>query len=297
MLESGLPARRAVRSVSVPLAELPTAAVLAWLRLRDILRGLLGGDLVAVWGYGARAFADPPRGLGDIDTWVVVAREPDAATAARIQEAREAVGRDATANLDVSIVLEADAARPELPRDVVRPERRYEAWAFHRAHWLAGRYVQVHGKRPEEIVPAPAWSEIERAMRLELDHLERHVAAGDDRDLYEASYALLNGSRILRDLATRDVVVSKRAAAMWALEHLPQRWHDAIRAATRAYDGEATPEDAEVLRAAMPSFVALVRENLVRAAQQREGEITDEGHHEARDNPHGTAPGRTHGDS
>ena len=49
---------------------------------------------------------------------------------------------------------------------------------------------------------------------------------------------------------------------MWALEHLPERWHEAIRAAGRAYDAEATPRDAEVLRETMAGFVAMVRERL-----------------------------------
>jgi hypothetical protein len=49
---------------------------------------------------------------------------------------------------------------------------------------------------------------------------------------------------------------------MWALDHLPESWHGAIRAADRAYDGEATPRDAEVLRSTMAPFVAMVRERL-----------------------------------
>jgi hypothetical protein len=47
---------------------------------------------------------------------------------------------------------------------------------------------------------------------------------------------------------------------MWALEHLPERWHGAILAADRCYDGAGTEEDEEVLRGAMAPFVAMVRE-------------------------------------
>ena len=46
------------------------------------------------------------------------------------------------------------------------------------------------------------------------------------------------------------------------MKHLPHRWHEAIRAADRAYDGDPTEHDEEVLREAMAPFVAMVRERL-----------------------------------
>lgn len=110
-------------------------------------------------------------------------------------------------------------------------------------------------------MPAPTWQELKVAERLELEHLERHVAAGED-DPYEASYAILNGSRILYGMENRDVVISKRGAGAWALEHLPERWHAAIRAASRAYDAEPSAEEPELLRTAMAPFVAMVRERM-----------------------------------
>jgi hypothetical protein len=228
--------------VSVPVADLPTTALLAWLRLRDELRVILGGDLIALWGYGARALPDPPLRLGDVDAFAVVRRAPSRPLARRIQSAQKAIARDLGTDLDVGYVLTRDAARRDLPHDALRADRVYETWALHRAHWLAGRHVLLHGKPPDEIVPRPSWAELKRGLQLELEHLERHVAAGDD-DLYETSYAILNGSRILYSSANRDVVVSKREAGAWALEHLPARWHRAVRAALRAYDGEATAAD------------------------------------------------------
>lgn len=56
------------------------------------------------------------------------------------------------------------------------------------------------------------------------------------------------------------MAISKRAAGAWALQHLPDRWHPALRAAARAYDGQATPDDAALLAADMAPFVAMVRE-------------------------------------
>lgn len=225
------------------------------------MHGILGDDLVALWAHGGTTFADRPRRAGDLDTYAVVDRPPDEPTACRIEVAHTAIARDNGVDWDAWYVLADDARRPESPRHAFRAERRDTSWAIHRAHWLAGRYVHLHGQEPGEIVPAPTWAELEADLRGELDHLERHVADGDD-DPFEATYAIFNGSRILRALATGNVVISKRSAGAWSLEHLPARWHAAIHAAGRAYDAQATPEDAELLATEMAPFVAMVRKRL-----------------------------------
>jgi hypothetical protein len=56
----------------------------------------------------------------------------------------------------------------------------------------------------------------------------------------------------------------------WGLENLPSRWHEAIRAAGRSYDGAARPEDNEVSRVARAPFVEMVRQRLP-AKQHRSG--------------------------
>ena len=118
---------------------------------------------------------------------------------------------------------------------------------------------------------APSWPDIETALSRELEHLERHVLEGDD-DPFEATYAIWNGSRILHSIGAGDLAISKRSAGMWALDHLPARWHGAICAADRAYDGMATPDDEEVLRREMAPFVAMVRERLPLVEPRAEGE-------------------------
>jgi hypothetical protein len=248
--------------MSVSLDQVPAIAVAGWVRVRDELRTILGEDLVALWGYGARAFPDPPHLLGDVDTWAVLNRAPQESTARLIRDTVEVIARDVRIALDTRFILLGDASRSELPRNALHPDSSVDvSWAFLRAHVLAGDYVLLHGKKAEDIVPAPTWPELDAALRSELEHLERHVAAGDD-DLYEAAYAMLNGSRILYSIETRDVVISKRAAGAWATQHLPDRWHEAVRAAGRAYDGEAALEDIEVLQTAMAPFVAMVRQRL-----------------------------------
>jgi hypothetical protein len=120
-------------------------------------------------------------------------------------------------------------------------------------------------------VRPPTPRELRYALDRELEHLERHVAEGDADDPDEATYAIWNGARILYTLATGNPVVSKRSAGEWALSELPTRWHAAIRAAGRAYDGLGTAADREVLQAAMGPWVRMVRRRLPRAPGRTAG--------------------------
>lgn len=247
--------------MSVSLDEIPEVARSAWIRLRDELHKILGNDLVALWAHGGTTFPDRPRRSGDLDTYAVLDHPPGKQTWRSIEEAHAIIGREDGVDWDAWYVLAHDARRREFPHHAFRQGRRDTSWAIHRAHWHAGQYVCLYGREPDKIVPAPTCPEIEGDLRGELEHLERHVANGDD-DPFEATYAIFNGSRILHAVETGNVVLSKRSAGAWALERLPRRWHAAIQAAGRAYDAEATPEDAEVLRTAMAPFVAMVRTRL-----------------------------------
>jgi hypothetical protein len=245
----------------VSVDEVTQVARDAWLRLRDELLAVLGDDLVAIWAYGSAVAPDRPLRAADLDTHVIVQRRPDVETARRIEDAHDTIERESGHEWDTWYIVADDARRPEPPPHAFREGRRDTAWAVHRAHWLAGKYVQVFGQEPADIVPSPTWPELEADLDRELEHIERHIDEGDT-DPYEASYAILNGSRILHSIETRNVVLSKRAAGTWALEHLPARWHAAIRAADRAYDNQATAEEAELLASEMGPFVAMVRERL-----------------------------------
>jgi hypothetical protein len=247
--------------MSVSLDEVPEVARDAWLRLRDELQHILGDDVIAIWAYGSTVGHDRPHRPADLDTHVIVQRRPDAQIARKIDDAHDALERESGLAWDAWYIVADDARRPEPPPHAFREGRRDTAWAVHRAHWLAGQYVLVHGREPADVVPPPTWPELEADLDRELEHMERHVAEGDT-DPYEASYAILNGSRILHSIETRNVVLSKRAAGTWALEHLLARWHPALEAAARAYDAQATPEDALLLAADMAPFVANVRERM-----------------------------------
>jgi hypothetical protein len=243
------------------LDSLPDVARNAWARLRDELQAILGDDLVAIWAYGSTIGSDRPDRPADLDTHVILKRRPEAQAAQKITDPVDAIAAEAGVEFDVWFIALEDARKPDHPPHAFREGRRDTSWALHRSHWLAGRFVQIHGPEPAEIVPPPTWPEIQVDLDRELEHIERHVAEGDT-DPYEAAYAILNGSRILHSLDTHSPVLSKREAGGWALDHLPDRWHPAIRAGLRAYDERASAEDTELLGAEMAPFVAMVRERL-----------------------------------
>jgi len=240
---------------------MPGVARTAWTQLRDELQAILGEDLVAMWAHGGTTFAGGPPRPADLDTYVIVARPPDEQTAQRIEEAHDAIAEELGVEWDAWYVLADDARRREPPRHAYRDGKRDTAWAINRAHWLAGRFIHLFGTAPADLVPPPTRDELDVDLSRELEHIERHVAEGDT-DPYEATYALLNGSRILHALETGDVAISKRAAGAWAIQHLPARWHPALHAAARAYDGQATPADEARLAEEMAPFIAMVREHL-----------------------------------
>lgn len=245
----------------ITLDHVPEVARIAWARLRDALKEILGDDLAALWAHGGTIASAGQLYAGDLDTHVILARRPDEEMARHLDEAQDAIARELGVELDTWYILAQGARRSVPPRHAFREGRRDTSWALHRAHWLAGRYLLLHGPEPAEIVPAPTWAEIEPELSRELEHIERHVLEGDT-DPREATYAILNTSRILHTLEAGDAAISKREAGRWALEHLPDRWQPALHAAMRAHAGQATAEDVSILASEMAAFVALARERL-----------------------------------
>jgi hypothetical protein len=256
----------------VSLDALPATARGAWQDLTDALLRVLGANLTAVWAYGGTISAADEPHAADLDTYVLVARTPTAADVAAIQAAHDTIAREREVEWDAWYVLAADARHPDPPRHAYRAGSRDTSWAINRAHWLDGRYAALHGPAPAEVVPAPTPREIRAELSRELEHIERHVVEGDT-DPYEATYALLNGSRILHAVETGQVAVSKYAAGVWALERLSARWHPALRAAQRAYTGRASDDDVALLATEMAPFVAFVRKRLPLSEPRPPGEL------------------------
>ena len=259
----------------LPTSALPPTALAAAEALRDALLAILRDDLVAMWVDGGTTFANRPLVTGDLDIVAVLdhltadERDPNvwqhdpASRASRVLAAHQAVEREHGLDIDGNYLVRSEMGSHDRPGAAFVAARRHNGWPIVRDHWLAGQYVHLHGDvRPEDLVVAPTPEDMRRALSRELEHLERHVHEGDAADPYEATYAIWNGCRILATLATGSAVRSKRSAGDWGLANLSDRWHPAIHAAGRSYDGAASAEDHELLRTTMPRFVEMVREQL-----------------------------------
>jgi hypothetical protein len=65
-----------------------------------------------------------------------------------------------------------------------------------------------------------------------------------------------------RSTSPLDAAMKGCVGSNGALEHLPERWQEAVRAAGRVYDGEAWARGEEVLGETMAPFVAMVCQHL-----------------------------------
>jgi hypothetical protein len=245
--------------MSVPLESLPQVVQIACVQLRKGLLEILGDDLVALWVYGAVTFEDRPRRLGDVDTHAVLRHPLNQNTTQAIDALHTYTAREAEIEWDSWYILEQDMASPTPPPHAFREDMVDYAWALHRAHWLAEQYVLLHGCVPAALIQPPTWAELKEGLRSELSYIEQ-IKPVPPYAAPSAAFVVLNGCRIIYSLRTQNVVVSKRAAGNWALTHLPAAWHQAIRAAERAYDDCLESGDAAILQAVVDSIVTAVRD-------------------------------------
>lgn len=272
------------RPDGIPTSALPAVALEASKQFRDLLLTILGDDLVSLFVHGGTTFPDRPEVPGDLDLGVVIAqatqeeRDPDrwyddpGSRPARIAAAQQSVEGRHGRSIDATYLLLAEMGGHDRPGEAFFFQRRNNGWPVLRAHWLGGQYVVIHGPSPADFVVEPRPEDMRRALSREVEHLERHVYEGDASDPYEATFAVWNGCRVLYTLATGSAVISKRSAGTWGLTNLPARWHPAIRAAGRSYDGAATDEDRELLRVTMAPFVEMVRQSLPLARLRSPGQ-------------------------
>ncbi|MFQ5553469.1 MAG: aminoglycoside adenylyltransferase domain-containing protein, partial [Thermoplasmata archaeon] len=132
------------------------------------------------------------------------------------------------------------------------------AWALHREHVHQGAVLVLLGPHPRTIYPPPTWPEIARALEGERRFIEAHLH-------HYPFYCVLNLCRLVFTWETREVAVSKVAAADWALEKLPERWFPLVQSALRAYRMEDQEEDLERLREGVGSFYRFAAERIAAA--------------------------------
>jgi hypothetical protein len=212
--------------------------------IQDLCQALLGGlkaalgdKLYGVYVFGAAAF--PESGLtGDIDFHVILRERLTDQEHFEINRLHSALARDFPplgAELDGYYILLQAARHTSPPVHQLRPEITDVSWALHREHIRAGRCIVLHGPDPKQVYPPATWLELENALRGELQYVQEHLDDYPD-------YCILNLCRLMYSFKTRDVVVSKIAAATWAHDAFPQ-WRRLVELAQKSYARRGTPEE------------------------------------------------------
>jgi hypothetical protein len=225
---------------------------------RSGLKSALNDAFASLYIYGALAFPRPARWRVDVDFHVLVKRPLGNEERRNVTELHEALGRVSCLGeeLDGHYILVDDAKRSVPPTSQAWEQLPDNAWALHRAHILAGRFIHLHGIDPREIVSPPTWTDLEVALDNELRFIETHPEFG--------AFGVLNACRLVHSFRTRDVVTSKYESAQWALGTLPAEWRGPIQASIRFYSWAASDEDLRVIEQRRPAMVAFVKDEIDR---------------------------------
>ncbi len=220
------------------------------------LNAALGRKLYGLYVYGAAAFPESDS-IGDIDFHVILTERLTQAERSAIAALHSDLERDFSpsgVDLDGYYLLLEEAQGTAPPVHQLGTDIHDDSWALHREHIRAGRCIVLHGPDPREIYPPATWRELESALRGELKFVEARL---DDHP----DYCILNLCRLMYSFQTRDVVLSKAAAAEWAYHAFPQ-WRPHVEAAKRSYARQATPEDRQLMSAEVRSFFGFACERM-----------------------------------
>jgi hypothetical protein len=151
------------------LEDLSDTAQTVVFELRRGLIEIFGDDLAAIWLYGGTLFA--PLAL-DIDLHVLLRRIPEHLESERIRELHARISNNVpwVDELDAWYVPLGDARGSDDPSNAGpwHPGLKDAHWSLHRAHWLDGACIVLHGLDPSDVVQAPPWHELEATLRAEL---------------------------------------------------------------------------------------------------------------------------------
>lgn len=212
------------------------------------LQIVLGEKLHAAYVYGAAAFNDSLP-TGDIDFHVILNDHLTAIEKKELEDLHKELAKKYPplgGEFDGYYILLEDAKKKIPPQSEMWLCATDNAWALHRAHIRAGRYITLHGGDPREIYPPSTWSELDAALLEEIHFVEKNLNIYPD-------YCILNLCRLLYSFQTRKVVISKAKASEWSFEAIPE-WKWLVELARKSYEGKATSQDRDVMLREVKNF-------------------------------------------
>jgi hypothetical protein len=212
------------------------------------MRDTFSDNLSALYVYGSITFKES-AGIGDLDFHAFLCRRPQPDVVMQYDALRTRMAANYPplgGDLDGWLIATSNARRRASPEHLLRPGLRDDSWGLHRAHWLAGHVVVLHGPVPQDFVLAPEW--VDLAIGLEA---EWHFLCKSEDD----AFAVLNACRVLFSFSMRAVVVSKYATAQWALDTFPKEFRPPIIEALATYGGTRPPHSIDG-RGALISYIA-----------------------------------------
>ncbi len=228
--------------------DLPQDVRTACADLLDGLQAVVGNNLYGIYLYGAMVFPEMKH-VHDIDCHVILkspltARENEGVRQLhnKIVDEHHISGDD----LDAWYILQDDARRASPPGHQVYPDLFDNSWALHYAHMRAGYCIVLYGPEPKHVFYEPTWPELMAGLEAERIFIEAHLRQYPD-------YCVLNLCRLIYSYRTKDVVISKQAAAEWALDNFTG-WTSLIEAALRSYAGKINEQDKRLLESETERF-------------------------------------------
>ncbi len=220
--------------------------------LREGLKAALNDNLYGIYLYGAIVFPEMKH-IRDIDCHVILKKPLSARAKSEIRRLHKKLADEYPVvgdDLDGWYILLDDAQQVSPPRHQVYPDLFDNSWALHHAHMRAGYCIVLYGPQPQQVFPAPTWSEIVVGLEAEQVYIEKHLSVYPD-------YCVLNLCRLLYSYKTKNVVISKQAVAHWAFDSYAG-WRPLIQAALRSYAVETKAEDIKLLESETERFYQFV---------------------------------------
>ena len=237
------------------------------IRLTDGQRQALGDDLVGSYVFGSVVTGDFDAGISDVDTVAVLRSDPTAAQLAALERLhRDIVEQMPEWEDRVEVVYLSSQALTSFrtfssPAARISPGEPFHAIEVDEG-WLIDWYqlrevvVALFGPPAASLVPLISRTEYVEAVR---QHMLAWPDPTDELEQGDQAYAILTMCRGLRTWRTGELV-SKREAARWACEALPEH-ADLIRDALawRAHSRDGVRIDGTETREATRRFVSDVQ--------------------------------------